>query len=828
VNQSAFGHAARTDGKRKDFFVQEAEVKESLGERKPRRSRRLHSCVPSAETPKQRAKTARLSVVVPTRNEATNVAALVSRLEQVATRLSPRHLPMEIVFVDDSDDDTPEVVAHIASCLSLKVLHRPPAERSGGLGGAVVSGIRAASAPWVCVMDADLQHPPEVLERMLEEAHATGTDVVLASRFCEAGDVGSFSLLRRAMSRLCSGTASMLFPARLRRVSDPLSGFFLLRRDAVDLDCLRPQGFKILLEIVIRTPGLRVSEVPFHFGQRHAGETKASAREGLRYLSQLMRLRLGGIPQRLGRFGAVGATGLVVNMLLLAALADVAGLYYLAAAIVATQGSTLWNFCLTELWVFSDREHRRSRARRMGMFFLVNNAALPLRVPLLFALTSCLGMHYLLSNFLSLASLTILRFTLADHWIWVSGSRTAARDYSYDIHGIVSVCSEVHLPELERFRVDDLFGESEIRVRIGSLRTSSVSANGGSSSYGRTIRYSEGLGSLGFGVEIVEHEGRFEVLASRLLRRSPHVLYTNVVEPILRWTFVRRGYALVHGACFADGERAFMITARTDTGKTTTTLKTLDRHPYSFISDDLTIVCPDGRVLTYPKPLTISRHTVRAVRTPLLSRRERLGLIIQSRLHSRSGRRLAMLIARLRIPAATLNALVQLVVPPPKYHIERLIPSVKIAPEARLAGLVVIQRGGTGMASLDADEALEIVMSNCEDAYGFPPYAHIEGFLQGSDGSSLKEVEHDIVAGALANIPATLLRSETMDWWERLPALVHNGATAGNEADDCMPQRHEGVRRGRYVIGERQDASLQSWPSATSSRSEAYSASLVD
>ena len=91
------------------------------------------------------------------------------------------------------------------------------------------------------------------------------------------------------------------------------------------------------------------------------------------------------------------------------------------------------------------------------------------------------------------------------------------------------------------------------------------------------------------------------------------MLYTNVVEPILRWTFASKGYALVHAACFADGDQAFMLTARTDTGKTTTTLKLLDHYPYSFLSDDLTIVCPDGRVLAYPKPLTISRHTVHAV-----------------------------------------------------------------------------------------------------------------------------------------------------------------------------------------------------------------------
>ena len=102
----------------------------------------------------------------------------------------------------------------------------------------------------------------------------------------------------------------------------------------------------------------------------------------------------------------------------------------------------------------------------------------------------------------------------------------------------------------------------------------------------------------------------------------------------------------MHAACFADGDHAVMLTARTDTGKTTTALKLLDHFPYSFLSDDLTIVCPDGRVLAYPKPLTISRHTVAAVQTPLLSRGERIKLIPQSRLHSRTGRRLAFVLAQ--------------------------------------------------------------------------------------------------------------------------------------------------------------------------------------
>jgi hypothetical protein len=288
----------------------------------------------------------------------------------------------------------------------------------------------------------------------------------------------------------------------------------------------------------------------------------------------------------------------------------------------------------------------------------------------------------------------------------------------------------------------------------------------------RTIRYTEGLGGMGFGVDISQVGERIEVIASPLLQRSPHVLYTNVVEPILRWTFASKGYALVHAACFADGDEAVMLTARTDTGKTTTTLKLLDHYPYSFLSDDLTLVCPDGRVLCYPKPLTISRHTVAAVQTPRLSRKERIKLIPQSRLHSRTGRRLAFVLAKMRIPAATVNAVVQRLVPPPKYDIERLIPTARVAPEAKIARLVIIQRDQDFERELEPEEALEILFENCADAFGFPPYAEIEGFLHGLNGHDLQRAEREVVENAFGSVPATLIASSKMDWWMRLPSLM--------------------------------------------------------
>lgn len=708
------------------------------------------------------------SIVVPTKNECDNVGGLLERLEAVLPTVA-----MEVIFVDASTDATPDLIEELAPRCAHDVvlLRQTPDRRRGGLGGAVVQGLRAARGPWVCVMDADMQHPPEMIAALLEEAESRELDLVVASRYCDGGSAGGLGWARAMASRSTTSVARLLFPRRLRNVTDPMSGFFLVRRDAIKLDTLRPRGFKVLLELLIRHPALRCAEVSFTFGERRAGRSKATIREGLRYLSLLARLRF-------ARFGAVGASGLVVNTVLLAALTDVVGLFYVVSAVIATQGSTLWNFCLTELWVFSDRDHKRDVGTRMALFFLMNNAALAVRGPLLVLLTSGLGIHYVVSNVISLLVLTLVRFALADTWIWAKAapSEVDSRSCAYDIHGIVTVVSDARLPELERFRVGELIGEPDIRVRVGRVSSNGVSP----------IRYQEGPGRLGFAVTI-DVEERIEATASPLLRRSPHVLYTNVVEPILRWTFAARGYALVHAACLAAGDDAFLVTARTDTGKTTTSLRLLDQHPFVFLSDDLTLVSPDGRVLTYPKPLTISRHTLKAVKTPLLSRRERIGLVVQSRLHSRSGRRLALILARTHLPAATINAIVQMIVPPPKYHVERLVPGVEVVPEARLAGLVVIQRGGEGSAHLNEHEALESLMRNCEDAYGFPPYPAIEASLRSQNGRDLGQVERTIVASALAGLPATVMRSETMDWWRRVPAVV-SGWTPSAEAREATTQ----------------------------------------
>lgn len=231
-----------------------------------------------------------VSLVIPTFNEAANIAELLARL---ATAI-PAQVPAEVIFVDDSTDDTPAVIAEAARfCrLAVSVIHREvPA---GGLGGAVAMGLREATAPWIVVMDADLQHPPALVTALVSAGQRAEADLVVATRYSGGGSrAGLDGGFRRFASGGTTLLAKTVFLRHLRGVSDPMSGFFAVRAAALDPSVLRPLGYKILLELIVRCRIRKVAEVPYEFQDRFAGESKANLGEGLRFFRHLMVLRFG-------------------------------------------------------------------------------------------------------------------------------------------------------------------------------------------------------------------------------------------------------------------------------------------------------------------------------------------------------------------------------------------------------------------------------------------------------------------------------------------------------------------------------------------------------
>lgn len=153
-------------------------------------------------------------------------------------------------------------------------------------------------------MDGDLQHPPEDIPRLIDRAERGDVDVVIASRYASGGtSKGLADATRTAVSRASTALTKAMFPRKLANCSDPMTGFFLVDTEAVDVEALRPRGFKILLEVLARRQ-LRVDEVPFDFAERHAGTSKATFTQGVRFLTQLAMLRFG----RMSAFALVGGS----------------------------------------------------------------------------------------------------------------------------------------------------------------------------------------------------------------------------------------------------------------------------------------------------------------------------------------------------------------------------------------------------------------------------------------------------------------------------------------------------------------------------------------
>ncbi|GAA0425061.1 glycosyl transferase [Acrocarpospora corrugata] len=229
-----------------------------------------------------------LSIVIPTFNESGNIAPLLAEIDDTIDARTA----VEIIFVDDSTDDTPEVISRQSAGRrgSVSLIHRAAA--TGGLAGAVADGLRVARGSWVVVMDGDLQHPPSVIPTLIAEGERTGAHLVVASRYIPGGDHGGLAGRHRVLaSRLSTLAAKVLF-RRLYRVSDPMSGYFAVRRTALRTDRLRPVGYKVLLEVIVRCQIRRISEVPYGFRERATGDSKSSVREGVRFLRHLARLRI--------------------------------------------------------------------------------------------------------------------------------------------------------------------------------------------------------------------------------------------------------------------------------------------------------------------------------------------------------------------------------------------------------------------------------------------------------------------------------------------------------------------------------------------------------
>jgi dolichol-phosphate mannosyltransferase len=363
------------------------------------------------------------SLIIPTYNEGGNIHAIVKSLAGLLDEFLPNHYEL-IVVDDDSSDRTWEIAQSlITDYPQLKVMRR---QQERGLSSAVIRGWQVAGGSILGVIDGDLQHPPRVLLNLLR-AIEQGADLAVASRHVEGGGVSDWGLVRRLLSRGAQTLGLILLPGVMGRVSDPMSGYFLVRRSAIAECELYPTGYKILLEVLGRGKVEQIAEVGYVFQERQEGKSKVTWKQYVEYLHHLLRLRSRGriarFKQRVDlqfsrffRFGLVGLSGVFVDMAMLYLLSDpmMLALPLTRSKILAAEIAILNNFLWNDCWTFGDisrqQTGKRKRLKRFIKFNLVCLMGLILNVLILNFLFNGLGINRYVANLLAIAIVTVWNF----------------------------------------------------------------------------------------------------------------------------------------------------------------------------------------------------------------------------------------------------------------------------------------------------------------------------------------------------------------------------------------------------------------------------------
>jgi dolichol-phosphate mannosyltransferase len=293
----------------------------------------------------------KVTIVSPTFNEAENIPRLA---REVGAAL--RGIDYALLIADDDSPDRTWAVAQELATQNphIRVLRRTA---NRGLSPAVIEGFLSSSSDYVGVIDADLQHDPAILPKMIAALDA-GAEIAVGSRYVTGGGTGSWNAVRKFQSWVATKLARTFLGVEL---TDPMSGYFILRRGDFNriLEQLDSRGFKILLEIVARLAPSRLEEVPYTFRARFAGESKLSSKVVLQYLEQLWKLSSVSryMSVRFIKFAIVGASGTIVNLCAFLAFARLFGVRDWRISASATLFANLTNYLSNNAWTFVDRAH---------------------------------------------------------------------------------------------------------------------------------------------------------------------------------------------------------------------------------------------------------------------------------------------------------------------------------------------------------------------------------------------------------------------------------------------------------------------------------------
>ena len=353
----------------------------------------------------------KFSLIIPSYNEGDNIQEIVRILSGLLDSEIPGEY--ELIVVDDnSPDGTWKLAQELTSQYpQLRVMRR---QQEKGLSTAVIRGWQVARGEVLGVIDADLQHPPEVLLQLWQEMEK-GADLAVGSRHVEGGGVSEWSVIRRFLSRGAQMLGLIILPEVIGRLSDPMSGYFMVRRNAIVGKSLSPVGYKILIEVTGRGKIRWIGEVGYVFRERQAGESKVTWKQYIEYIQHLLRLRFSLWPiKRFLRFGVVGFSGVFVDLGIFYVLREMLGLALTRSAILSSEVAIINNFLWNDLWTFSDISSRqrgwRKRVKRLLKFNIVCLSGLVLNVLLVNLLFNVLGVNEYIAKLIAIAAVTFWNF----------------------------------------------------------------------------------------------------------------------------------------------------------------------------------------------------------------------------------------------------------------------------------------------------------------------------------------------------------------------------------------------------------------------------------
>jgi len=343
-----------------------------------------------------------ISIIIPTLNEKENINELVKRIRE-----SLNDIKYEIIFIDDgSKDGTIEEIEKLKEKYkNIKVIER---EYRKGLSSAFLDGVKHSNGKYIILMDADLQHPPELLRKMYEKA-LEGYDLVIASRYIKGGKIENWNIIREFISKTAIFITYIFLPETLK-VKDPLSGYFLIKKDLLNnFKISDPFSYKVLLDILVKVNYNKLIEIPYTFKERKHGKSKLGKRIIFSYLKQVFLLF--NISQFI-KFYLVGLSGIVINLLSLYLLIFYFPFYI--SSFLAILISIIWNFILNDLFVFKIK--KRKLLERFLLFFggrgLLSKPVQYLSALLFYYI---FGINYLISQLIAIFIAAII------NWVFTKG-----------------------------------------------------------------------------------------------------------------------------------------------------------------------------------------------------------------------------------------------------------------------------------------------------------------------------------------------------------------------------------------------------------------------